>query len=127
LKRFSGQRSHPHIVSLLATYEQFKKFHLIFYRAEGDLMTFWKELKGRPDTNKQNVLWMVKQCRGLADGLLKLHRLLTLPKSQGGAQEEITDNHDGMLISKIFQLSSQNSIFATAVVSSTICDQDQLI
>jgi hypothetical protein len=100
LKKFSGQRSHPHIVSLLATYEQFKKFHLIFYRAEGDLMTFWKELKGHAETNKQNVLWMAKQCRGLADGLLKLHRLLTLPKSQGGAQEETTDNYNGMLIPK---------------------------
>ena len=33
LKLFRAERSHKHIVSLLATYEQFRKFHLIFYRA----------------------------------------------------------------------------------------------
>ncbi|KAH7385336.1 kinase-like domain-containing protein [Phaeosphaeria sp. MPI-PUGE-AT-0046c] len=92
LKKFSGERSHPHIVSLLATYEQFKKFHLIFSRAEGDLFTFWKELKRRPKINQRNILWMVEQCRGITDGLLKLHRLLTLPKNQGGMQEESTDD-----------------------------------
>ncbi|OAL02957.1 hypothetical protein IQ06DRAFT_375626 [Phaeosphaeriaceae sp. SRC1lsM3a] len=92
LKKFSGERSHPHIVSLLATYEQFKKFHLIFSRAEGDLFTFWKELKRRPNINQRNILWMVEQCRGLTDGLLKLHRLLTLPKNQGGMQEQSTDD-----------------------------------
>jgi hypothetical protein len=116
LKKFSGQRSHPHIVSLLATYEQFKKFHLIFYRAEGDLMTFWKELKRRPTTNKHNVLWMVAQCRGLADGLLRLHRLLTLPKSQGGAQEERAKNLNGMLLPKTSPSLWQSTLLTMTIV-----------
>jgi hypothetical protein len=97
LKKFSGVRSHPHVVSLLATYEQFKKFHLIFYRAEGDLFTYWKELRSQPKINQRNVLWVAEQCRGIVDGLLKLHRLLTLPKSQGGAQEEPTQAIRGTL------------------------------
>jgi hypothetical protein len=95
LKKFTGARSHPHIVSLLATYEQFKKFHLIFHRAEGNLFTYWKELRDRPQVNYQNVLWMAKQCRGLVHGLCRLHRLFTLPKSQGGTVEEPTQYTTG--------------------------------
>lgn len=95
LKKFSGERSHPHIVSLLATYEQFKKFHLIFHRAEGDLFTFWSELKTQPEVTQRNIVWMVEQCRGIADGLMKLHKLFTLPRSQGGAQDEASQGLQG--------------------------------
>ena len=79
LKRFSGERSHPHIVSLLATYEQFSKYHFIFYRAEGDLFKYWKEIIRQPEFIYDNALWMAKQFAGVADGLLKLHRHLTSP------------------------------------------------
>lgn len=113
LKKFSGERRHPHIVSLLATYEQFKKFHLIFSRAEGDLFTFWKEFKRRPHVNQRNILWMVEQCRGITDGLLKLHRLLTLPKNQGGMQEESTDDVVGMSKPYLIYLFLSLKIFDT--------------
>jgi hypothetical protein len=98
LKLFSGVRSHPHVVSLLATFEQFKRFHLIFHRAEGDLFTYWKELKTTPKINQRNVLWMAEQCWGIIDGLLALHRLLTLPRSQGGAQDNPIRNATSTLI-----------------------------
>jgi serine/threonine protein kinase len=78
LKKFSGERSHPHVVSLLATYEQFSKFHLIFYRAEGNLFKYWEEIKPSPEFNYTNVVWMAKQCAGIAHGLLRLHRHYTI-------------------------------------------------
>jgi hypothetical protein len=81
LKIFSGEgRGHPHIVSLLATYEQFKKLNLIFYRADGDLFAYWGTIERLPDLSYKNVLWVADQCEGLTEGLLKLHKHLTFPK-----------------------------------------------
>ncbi|CAN9404024.1 unnamed protein product [Alternaria alternata] len=77
LKSFSGERSHKHIVSLLATYEQFRKFHLVFYRAEGDLFTYWKEIHPRPVLNRHSATWIAEQCAGIAEALLRLHRHMT--------------------------------------------------
>jgi hypothetical protein len=98
LKKFSGGRSHPHIVFLLATYEQFKKYHLIFRRAEGDLFTYWKQLITHPKVDQRNVLWMAEQCRGIADGLLNLHRLLIYPISRGGYQKDLAENVAGTFL-----------------------------
>src|SRR5205085_1550435 len=64
LKKFSGDLSHRHVVSLLATYEQFKKYHLIFYRAEGDLFKYWKQIERNPELNYGSILWMAEQCAG---------------------------------------------------------------
>jgi serine/threonine protein kinase len=78
LKKFSGARGHKHVVSLLATYEHRKKYHFIFYRAEGDLFRLWKGIQRHPVMNYRNVLWVAKQCAGIAGGLMKLHKHLTL-------------------------------------------------
>jgi serine/threonine protein kinase len=78
LKKFSGEKRHPHVVSLLATYEQFNKFHLIFYRAEGNLFKYWKKINPSPEFNYDNVVWMAKQCAGIAHGLLRLHKHHTI-------------------------------------------------
>jgi hypothetical protein len=81
LKIFSGVgRLHNHIVSLLATYEQFKKINLIFYRADGDLFAYWGLLRQPPQHKYQNIRWMCEQIEGLADGLSRLHRHPTFPK-----------------------------------------------
>ncbi|KAI4958379.1 hypothetical protein J4E86_003979 [Alternaria arbusti] len=88
LMKFSGGRSHPHIVSLLATYEQFNRFNLIFYRAEGDLFDYWKKLKPYPVLHHNNVNWFAKQCSGLVEGLSKLHKLLSFTKPQLKIEEE---------------------------------------
>ena len=94
LMKFSGGRSHPHIVSLLATYEQFNKFNLVFYRAEGDLFDYWKKLKPHPTLQHSNVKWFAKQCSGLAEGLSKLHKLLSFTKLQPKVEEEqAKDSH----------------------------------
>ncbi|KAF1960285.1 hypothetical protein CC80DRAFT_466036 [Byssothecium circinans] len=73
LATFSGESDHAHIVSLLATYEQFNKFHLIFHKAEGDLFRYWKEINRSPEFSHRSVDWMVRQCAGIAEGLGKLH------------------------------------------------------
>lgn len=89
LMKFSGERSHRHVVSLLATYEQFRKFHLIFYRAEGDLFDYWKAIVPQPEFQYSNVLWVAEQCSGLAEGLSKLHKLLSITKRQVALDEEV--------------------------------------
>jgi serine/threonine protein kinase len=96
LKRFSGERSHKHIVSLLATYEQFRKFHLVFYRAEGDLFTYWKELELHPVFDHRNVTWMAEQCGGIVEALLKLHRHLTSNKHPVIREDDHTHRITGM-------------------------------
>jgi hypothetical protein len=83
------------IVSLLATYEQFNRFHLIFYRAEGDLFDYWRELKPHPYLNHSNVIWFAKQCSGLAEGLSKLHKLLSFTKPPAKIEEEQMEDMHG--------------------------------
>jgi len=100
LMKFSGGRSHPHIVSLLATYEQFNRFNLIFYRAEGDLFDYWKKLKPYPVLHHNNVNWFAKQCSGLVEGLSKLHKLLSFTKSQLKIEEEQSEYSYGTSLRK---------------------------
>jgi hypothetical protein len=76
--KFSGERSHDHVVSLLATYEQFRKFNLIFYRAEGTLHDLWE--RKFPCTDYSTMLWVAEQFAGIADGLSRLHKLLSFTK-----------------------------------------------
>jgi serine/threonine protein kinase len=73
LMKFSGD-AHSHLVSLLATYEQFKKFYLIFPWAEADLKDYWKVHNPSPVVDYETVLWVAKQCHGIAEGLSKIHR-----------------------------------------------------
>ncbi|KAF3766601.1 hypothetical protein M406DRAFT_37031, partial [Cryphonectria parasitica EP155] len=70
-----------HLVSLLATYEQFSKFYLIFPWAEANLEEYWKNREPNPTMNHETVLWIAKQCRGLADGLARIHRWDSFPKT----------------------------------------------
>jgi serine/threonine protein kinase len=72
LKKFSGD-SHTHLVSLLATYEQFKRFYLVFHWAEADLLDYWKDRNPTPSVDQKTILWMAEQCKGIANGLSKIH------------------------------------------------------
>lgn len=76
LKKFSGD-AHPHLISLLATYERDETFYLIFPWAEADLMTYWKSQNPDPTFDTETVIWLAEQCRGIADGLTKLHKYET--------------------------------------------------
>lgn len=63
---------HAHLVTLLATYEQRRKFYLILPWAEGDLEWFWEH----KDLKKSNVpsSWLVRQCQGIVEALSRIHR-----------------------------------------------------
>jgi hypothetical protein len=87
---FSGTKSHPHIISLLATYEHSGAYHLLFHRAESDLLSLWKELEPEPTFDYANILWMAEQCFGIADGLRRLHKSLTFNvKQDAGAGPQL--------------------------------------
>ncbi|CAH0024402.1 unnamed protein product [Clonostachys rhizophaga] len=74
LRRFSNN-AHPHIVSLLVAYEWNDSYHLIFPEAKSTLAEFWRSPNISQLTEGGDVLlWMIKQCRGLAAGLCQLHR-----------------------------------------------------
>jgi serine/threonine protein kinase len=81
LKKFSGDgRGHKHILSLLATFEQFDKLNLLFYRADGDLFAYWSNVRSLPNFNHSNITWIAEQCEGLMEALLRVHRHLTYTK-----------------------------------------------
>lgn len=81
LMTFSGN-AHPHLISLLATYEQFDRFYLIFPWAEADLQGYWENRNPNPSMDHDTVLWVAGQCRGIAQGLLKIHRHQTINLSR---------------------------------------------
>lgn len=76
LKMFSGD-THNHLISLLATYEQFRVYYLIFPWAECDLNGFWSHAKPNPSFDLKSVRWFAKQCEGIAHGLVKIHQYRT--------------------------------------------------
>ena len=83
LKKFSNP-SHNHLISLLATYEQFGKFFLVFHWAEADLQRYWKDICPLPAVgletriwNMETVLWVAQQCKGIAHGVVQIHQYVT--------------------------------------------------
>lgn len=72
LNKFSSNK-HDHLISLLATYEQFDRFFLVFDWAEADLQAYWRKANSSPSFDKQTVLWMARQCKGIANGIIKIH------------------------------------------------------
>lgn len=71
--KFSGD-AHPHLITLLATYEQFNRFYLVFPWAEADLRDYWSKIKPNPSFQYETIKWVATQCRGIAHGLLKIHQ-----------------------------------------------------
>lgn len=71
--KFSGD-AHPHLISLLATYERFNRFYLVFPWAQADLKRYWSKINPEPPFGYENILWVATQCQGIAHGLLKIHQ-----------------------------------------------------
>lgn len=71
--KFSGD-AHPHLISLLATYEQFNRFYLVFPWAEADLRDYWSKIMPKPLFQYDNIMWVATQCLGIAHGLLRIHQ-----------------------------------------------------
>ncbi|KAF2120730.1 hypothetical protein BDV96DRAFT_484564 [Lophiotrema nucula] len=93
LSMFSGPNTHPHVITLLATYEQSDKAHLMFYRAEGDLFRYWKEIEPTPQLNYKNIFWIADQCAGIADGLSILHTGLAMGMTAAGEEDRQYGRH----------------------------------
>lgn len=73
LNKFSSDK-HDHLISLLATYEQFDRFFLVFDWAEADLQAYWRIRNPLPSFDLKTVLWMAKQCKGIASGIIQIHQ-----------------------------------------------------
>lgn len=93
LKMFSDN-AHRHLISLLATYEQFRVYFLIFPCAEGDLTRFWSVLKPKPSFDLKTVKWVAEQCEGIAHGLVKIHKYQTSnANTKAGSPEKRYGRH----------------------------------
>lgn len=86
LKELSGSNQHRHISPLLATFEQFGRMHLIFYRATGDMIALCEDLIPKPVLDQHNTTWIAEQCAGLAGGLesIQLHMSAVKDEEQSG-------------------------------------------
>ncbi|KAI1739132.1 hypothetical protein F4680DRAFT_466665 [Xylaria scruposa] len=73
LKRVN-KNPHDHLISLLATYRQHDRYHLMFPWADSNLMKYWQEVEPEPVFEKA-VLWVAQQCRGITAALGKVHAL----------------------------------------------------
>lgn len=88
-----SSNSNPHLIKLLATYEQNKQFHLIFPFARDDLRGYWAN--HIPQFDSPTVTWLLKQLHGLVSGLGALHSAM-LPaatKSRGHPAEQMQFRH----------------------------------
>ena len=72
LERFTGERGHPHLIRLLMTFEHRDTFYLIFPWADGNVVDLWKEKTIGP-SSKDDTMWLISQCVGIAKGLYKIH------------------------------------------------------
>jgi serine/threonine protein kinase len=93
LKMFSGD-VHPNLISLLATYEQFGVYFLIFPWAECDLTGFWSKSRPKPSFDLKSVKWFAKQCEGISKALVKIHKYQTSsPNLKPGSREKRYGRH----------------------------------
>lgn len=106
LKMFSHDM-HPHLISLLATYEQFNVYYLIFPCAQGDLNVFWSKLKPKPSFDLDTIKWVAEQCKGIAYGLLKIHNYRT-SKSRFSSHEQRWGRHGDLKPENILWFSNGN-------------------
>lgn len=64
----SKYKKHPHLTTLLATYRQEQKYHLMFPYANANLRTYWAD-RPLPIFNEATALWSLKQMAGIASVL----------------------------------------------------------
>jgi serine/threonine protein kinase len=69
--------AHVHLITLLATYKHGMEYNLIFPWADTDLFGYWKQFQC-PHQGGHLANWVIEQCRGLAEGLNRIHRYETL-------------------------------------------------
>lgn len=72
LRRFTGG-SHDHLVSLLTAFQKGSDYYFLFHWAESDLGHYWSTSEPGSALKKSNLLWMIEQFIGIADGLRYIH------------------------------------------------------
>lgn len=70
LRLFDGV-AHPHLVTLLASFEHKDHYHLIFPWADYSLETYWE--RERPEGKERIALWVAKQIVGLMAAVDTIH------------------------------------------------------
>jgi serine/threonine protein kinase len=70
LRETSGP--HPHLISLLFTYKEGGKFHLVFPWADVNLRDYWMRF-AIEQIDSQKILWSLRQMTGLAGALSLIH------------------------------------------------------
>ncbi|KAI0022816.1 hypothetical protein F4780DRAFT_136836 [Xylariomycetidae sp. FL0641] len=89
LVRFSrSRRSHRHLIRLLLAFQHGDEYHLMFPMAHGNLVDLWQGEQLLP-TVSSNVIWLIKQCGGIANGLKMIHHSDSW--ARGGDVTEQTD------------------------------------
>ncbi|KAH8892263.1 kinase-like protein [Thozetella sp. PMI_491] len=87
--------SHPHLTTLLSTYQDESNYYILFPWADGDLRSFWEQ-NPKPRTDTFSSLWIMKQLIGLADGLSKIHNLASeVSRDAIKAVDELHQGHVG--------------------------------
>ncbi|KAK9424981.1 putative Protein kinase domain-containing protein [Seiridium unicorne] len=89
-------KSHNNLVNLLSAFSHKGTFNFLFPWANGgNLKAFWEE---HPDPEFEVwVLWVAKQCAGLADGLAEIHVVRPLLSEKSGIRNptwEVNDIND---------------------------------
>ncbi|KAK4221268.1 hypothetical protein QBC38DRAFT_138014 [Podospora fimiseda] len=88
LNRFSGKgRGHDHLISLLAAYQRGDECCLIFRWAHSDLRVMLRsEIALGSTLQVSSLRWLIEQCRGVADGLQRIHKHQTTEVRTKGYQ-----------------------------------------
>lgn len=102
LRRFSGDHSHEHLVSLLTTFKKGRDYHLVFHWAESDLHGFWRNNDPGSPLDKDNLTWLIGQCRGIADGVHRIHEYQLSHKIDRGNQHKHDGTHHGPRPDQLF-------------------------
>lgn len=120
LNRFSGL-VHPHLVTLLATFQHNDRYHFLFPYAEHALDQYWEVKEPRPPLGKTSIRWVAKQCLGIMSAIDIIHdpnHLMPLKEKRFGRHGDIKPENilwfrsladpDGILVVSDMGLSSFN-------------------
>ncbi|KAI1164598.1 kinase-like domain-containing protein [Nemania serpens] len=75
--RMLKRTDHRHIVPLLATFHHRDDYNFIFPWAKCDLTAYWRSESPNPLHDSTTLLWVARQCEGIAEALYFVHRHYT--------------------------------------------------
>ncbi|KAK1714477.1 kinase-like domain-containing protein, partial [Colletotrichum lupini] len=99
---------HDHVIKLLATWRRGDKWSMLFPWAKSNLKNYWNQ--NPPQRSPGFVQWILSQCRGLAEGLQKIHRSPSEHAKDFGIHEDIKPEN-------ILLFDSQSKAYGILVIS----------